>query len=236
MKSLLGLLGFTTILPVGARADIEAFARRSWLYPVGGWVTGGIAALLVFPLGGAPVAAALALGLVFLLSGCHHFDGLLDLGDGLMAHGSREARVRALTDRSIGAGAAAMGITVTLIAFASLLSLGPGIWSAIIAAEVCSRLAMAYLTAGGRPFHEGLHSFLHARSRRWFVIPATALALPLFLLPASPVRIGSMIIASAGVAAALCLLSGRLFGGVNGDVVGAGGEITRAAVLIIAAL
>jgi len=236
VKAVLGLLGFTTILPVGARADIEAFARRSWLYPMGGWVTGGVAALLVLPLGGTPVAAALALGLVFLLSGCHHFDGLLDLGDGLMAHGSREARVRALTDRSIGAGAMAMGTTVTLIAFASLLSLGPGIWTAIIGAEVCSRLAMAYLTAGGRPFHEGLQSFFHARARWWFVVPATVLAIPLFLLPVSPVRTGSMIIASAGVAAALCLLSSRLFGGVNGDVVGAGGEITRAAVLVIAAL
>jgi len=30
---------------------------------------------------------------------CHHFDGLLDLGDGLMAHGEREKRIKALTDR-----------------------------------------------------------------------------------------------------------------------------------------
>jgi len=236
VKSLFGCLGFTTILPVGERGDFEAFSRRSWLYPAGGWVTGGIAALLVYPFGGSPVAAALALAVVLLLSGGHHFDGLLDLGDGLMAHGSMADRVRALTDRTTGAGAVGMGIGVTLIAFAALVCVGPGIWAAIIAGEVCSRLTMAYVTVWGPPFHEGLHSYLHAGARSWFPLPATILALPLLSLPIPPVRIVSMIAASALVALFMCRLSCRLFGGVNGDVTGGAGEIARAVVLVIMAL
>ncbi len=66
------------------------------------------------------IAAAVAIAGLLLITGVHHFDGLLDLGDGLMAHGDREKRIRALTDRQVGAGGVAAGIAVTLLLFAGL--------------------------------------------------------------------------------------------------------------------
>ena len=103
MKSVLALLQFTTILPLGKPADFDAFAKHSWIYPLAGYVTGfisAIPAILAALLGfdNSLVIAALTIAVSIFISGGNHFDGLLDFGDGLMAHGSSEKRIRAMTD------------------------------------------------------------------------------------------------------------------------------------------
>lgn len=235
MRSVLALLQFCTSLPLGRPVEFEQFARRSYLYPLAGYVIGGIAAGIVSWIGSPAVGAAVALATVLVLSGCNHFDGLLDLGDGLMAHGSREKRIAAMTDRTTGAGAVAAGVVVTLIAFAGLLD-AANLPAAILTAEVCAKVAMSYLTTLGVPFREGIHSYLHGFARPWFLVPATLLALPLFLLPLPRMSIALALVAAAGIAAVMMLLARHLFGGINGDVVGAANEITRAGVLLLLAL
>jgi adenosylcobinamide-GDP ribazoletransferase len=230
LESVRALLQWTTVLPLGSPADFEAFARRSYLYPLAGYVTGGIAAIVAHAVSFPPVAAALAIAAVLFVSGCNHFDGLLDLGDGLMAHGSREVRIRALTDRQIGAGGVATGIVVTLVTFAGLLA-AESIPLAILAAEVGGKAAMGVLTVTGTPFHEGMHSYLHGFARRWFIIPTLLLCLPL-LLALPPAQVGATIAAVLLTVIVLQSAAGRLFGGVSGDVVGAAHEISRAAVII----
>jgi len=231
MSSLLSLLQFTTILPLGKPQDFDAFARRSWLYPVAGYVVGGIAAIPVLFIANQTVAAAVAVALVLLISGAHHFDGLLDLGDGLMAHGDREKRVRALTDRQVGAGGVAAGIVTTLLLAAGLQA-SASVAAAIIAGEVCAKFSMVFLTAYGEPFREGIHSYLHSFARPYFPVPALLLCLPLFLLPLAPVKVFGALVVMVLCPAILLLLARRLFGGVNGDIAGASNEITRAMVVI----
>jgi len=232
LKSLRALLQFTTILPLGETADFSWFARRSWLYPLAGYVTGGIAGLLVFWIGSPLLASGVAIAVLLLVTGANHFDGLLDLGDGLMAHGDREKRIRALTDRQTGAGGIAMATGITLIAFAALAG-SPVIWAAVIAAEVCAKFSMALLTAYGAPFREGMHSFLHREARPWFPAAAAILCLPLLLLPLSPGSLARAAAVMVIVPLILLSLARRAFGGVNGDVVGASNEITRALVLAV---
>lgn len=232
MKSIIALLQFTTILPLGKPVDFEYFARHSYLYPLAGYVTGGLAAAAVCLIPYPPIAAAVAIALVLLLSGCNHFDGLLDFGDGLMAHGSRERRIQALTDRQTGAGALALGLVVTLLSYAGLQAAGTQVWVVIIFAEVCAKLAMSYMTTLGKPFREGIHSYFHGYARPWFIICATVFVAPLLLLPLSvpacAAGFGVMILTTALMLA----LSYRLFDGVNGDLVGATHEITRACVIL----
>ena len=235
MKSVLALLQFCTSLPLGRPVEFEHFARRSYLYPIAGYVIGGIAAGIAWWIAPPAVGAAVALAVVLVLSGCNHFDGLLDFGDGLMAHGSREKRIAAMTDRTTGAGAVAAGIVVTLIAFAGLQSAAP-LWAAILTAEVSAKVAMSYLTTLGVPFREGIHSYLHGFAKPWFPVPATLLALPLFLLPVPRASIALALAVTLGIVALMMLLSRRLFGGVNGDVVGATNEITRAGIILLLAL
>jgi adenosylcobinamide-GDP ribazoletransferase len=235
MNAVIALLQFCTVLPLGKPAEFDAFARNSYLYPLAGWVIGMLAAIPAILIVQNAIAAAATIALVFILSGCNHLDGLLDFGDGLMAHGSREKRISAMTDRQIGTGGIAAAAIVILLAFSGLLSV-PSIPLAIIAAEVCAKATMAFLTVAGPPCKEGLHSYLHARTRPWFPVATAVLCLPLFLLPASITGTAAALLTTLVVVVAMRFLAMRLFGGVNGDVVGASSEITRALALIALAL
>jgi adenosylcobinamide-GDP ribazoletransferase len=154
-----------------------------------------------------------------------------DLGDGLMAHGDTEKRVRALTDRQIGAGGVAAGIVTTLLLFTGLQA-SASIAAAIIVAEVCAKFSMVFLTTYGEPFREGMHSYLHQYARPYFPVLAGLLCLPLFLLPLAPVKVFGALVVMVLCPAVLLLIARRLFGGVNGDVAGASNEITRALVVV----
>ena len=83
MKSIISLLQFTTILPLGKPEDFERFARRSYLYPLAGYVIAGLVALPVFFIENPGIAAAVSVAGLLILTGAHHFDGLLDLAQSL---------------------------------------------------------------------------------------------------------------------------------------------------------
>ncbi|HVP25640.1 MAG TPA: adenosylcobinamide-GDP ribazoletransferase [Methanomicrobiales archaeon] len=234
LEPVIALLQFETRLPLGKPADLSQFAGHPWLYPLAGYVVGGIAALASFFIRPPLLGAAVALAVVLLVTGFHHLDGLLDFGDGLMAHGSRQKRVAALTDRSIGAGGVGLGLTVTLLAFAALSSV-PSVWIAILAGEVLGRLGLAWITVTGRPFREGIHATLHQAARPVDGLIAPLLAVPLLLvLPSGALLIAGTV--TAFVVAGMVALGDHLFGGVNGDVAGATHEIVRALVILALAL
>ena len=236
IQAIRALLQFTTILPLGKTAPFEDFARNTWLYPLAGYIIGGIAGFILFFLPAPPlVGAVIAIGLVMLISGANHLDGLFDFGDGLMAHGSPDKRIHALTDRQIGTGALALGMLITILSIASLGSITFALTAAyaLIFAEVCGKWSMAFLTIFGKPFHEGLHATLHRQAKTWFLIPATLLLIPAFLLPFPIVTKISAGIGLILVPVCMKFIAYRLFGGVNGDVTGASGEICRSIMLTI---
>lgn len=247
MKSLIALLQFTTILPLGKPRDFDAFARHSWIYPIAGYVTGLIAAIpailaTIFGFTNSMVVAALTICISIMISGGNHFDGLLDFGDGLMAHGSKEKRIRAMTDRTTGAGALALGMVTLLITFAALSSIPVHIIPfAILVAEVCGKMIMGLSSALGKPFHDGIQQYIYGLSKRHFAIYTILLSAPLFLIafltPAfekvTCAFLGSAIAASVITFFCLLLLAKKLFGGVNGDVTGAGNELGKMVVLLV---
>ena len=54
---------------------------------------------------------------------------------------------------------------------------------------------MSFLTTYGKPFHEGIHSYLHQFAQPSFPFISFLLCLPLFLLPVAPIKIfGAMIV------------------------------------------
>jgi adenosylcobinamide-GDP ribazoletransferase len=152
-----------------------------------------------------------------------------------MAHGSREQRIRAMTDRTTGAGALALGMITMLVTFAALASLP--VWMiavTVLSAEVFGKMVMGLFSALGRPFHAGIQQYIYDVSKRRFAVYTVLLTLPLFLLPLRQVM-GAGFLAAVLVFLGLLTAAGRLFGGVNGDVTGAGNELTRMAVCLAAA-
>jgi len=235
MKSILSLLQFTTILPLGKTRDLEDFARRSYLYPLSGYIIGGLAAVPVLFIANPSIAAAGAIAFLMLLTGAHHFDGLVDFGDGLMALGSREKRIQALTDKHIGAGGVVLGISVTLLLFAGLQG-SQSLLVALIIGETGAKFSMAFLTSYGKPFRTGIHSYLNGHSRPYFPFIALLLCTPLVLLPLSPLKLTIAALLMIICPTILLIISERLFGGINGDIVGASNELCRACLIIALAI
>lgn len=235
MRSILSLLQFTTILPLGKPQDFDCFARHSWIYPVAGYVIALLVAVPVFFITNKVLAAAVATAGVLILSGAHHFDGLLDFGDGAMARGSPERRIHALTDKYIGAGGVAAGLITVLLLFAGFQSVSL-IIPALIIGEVCAKFSMVFLTAYGTPFKEGMHSYLHRFARPYFPFFSLVLCFPLIFLPVTPLQLVAAALVMIICPTILLLGSQKMFGGVNGDVVGAANEITRACVVVALAL
>jgi len=95
---------------------------------------------------------------------------------------------------------------------------------------------MAFLTAYGTPCKEGMHSYLHQYSQPAFPFIAALFCIPLIFLPVSPLKFAGAAMVTVACPVILLLVSRRLFGGVNGDVVGASNEITRACVIVALAL
>ena len=56
------------------------------------------------------VAGALVFALLLWMTGLHHTDGLLDFGDGVMAHGTPEHKIDVMHDQLTGAGGLSLGI------------------------------------------------------------------------------------------------------------------------------
>ena len=236
------LLSFFTVLPARA-ASLDDAARSVHLLPLVGLFTGAVGALLVmlaFVLP-ASVAAVLALGGVLLAAGFHHADGVLDVGDSLMARGDPARRRAVLKDARIGIGGLGALFVVyapAATALAALAGSAPLLAaSALLAAEISARSTMLLMLALGRPAEPGSSSapFVSALSGP-IRSPGIALALlaPLpFLLPTGIVTIPAALCSPLAALIGL-VVSRRAFGGIGGDSVGATGELTRTALLVLA--
>lgn len=234
MTALRGAVGFLTRVPLGHdEAAWDAFTRQPAVLPLVGYGLGAAVALpLALPLP-ATTAVALFLAWLYLLTGITHVDGLVDLGDALVVHGSPERRREVMTDTTVGVGG-----VLTLVVTLAALGLGalPVVgWSRllllVVVAEVGAKAAMATVVCLGEAAHEGLGSSLtdHAgRGSLALVLLATA---PAALLTVPSPAAGAALLAALAVAGIVCRVADRLLGGVSGDVLGATNELARVAAL-----
>lgn len=241
-----------TIIPANASGEeVEALSKRFWTIPLIGLFFGALAGGLFFSLSfflGAILSATIALLAVHLLNRFLHIDGLSDLGDGLLAGGSREKRVAAMKDSRSGVGGMAFLFFFELLAVASIAEAAgqpEAIWFfAPLAAEVLSRNAMVTAAASGEP-SEGLGGIFVRNTRQsaplWSALLSLAIILPIALALAPFTHWSalwtltvclSMALVSIIVGWAIARLAMKSFGMVNGDVLGATNEITRPIVLI----
>jgi adenosylcobinamide-GDP ribazoletransferase len=235
------LVSFFTVLPVRG-ASLEETAREIHLLPLIGLITGLPGAVLLLSAHFVPpgVAATLALGVVLLAAGLHHADGVLDVGDAIMVHGSPDRRREVLQDTRVGIGGLGALFLVyapTVGALAALCDTSPALAAlALLASEVAARSAMLLTLAFGESADPRSSSvpFVRALSgphRTPAVVAALLAPLP-FLLATSPLLAPLAMLAVPLVGLGALRISVAKFGGIGGDVVGATGEVSRAALLV----
>src|SRR3989337_2910668 len=154
LKEIKNLFSFLTTIPLSMDKDmLTDSAKAMFLFPLIGAFIGLLAGLFgwatsqVLP---DLVVGGLVLGLLLLITGLHHTDGLLDFGDGVMAHGSAERKIEIMHDQLTGAGGLSLGIMTFLVTAFSIAELDlpitvwgiPVIISGLVVAEVSAKLSM----------------------------------------------------------------------------------------------
>ena len=241
LRPVQSVLSFLTILPTGRAHDIRYVAGNMHLFPVAGIVIGAIVGAMAF--GISPYLHPLIVGLLVtgafvIITGVHHTDALADFADGLMAKGDKESKRKAMSDPAVGSA----GVAALVMYFAGMIVVfnvgsiqGYGILLAIITAEVIAKYLMVLLAHRGVSAWEGFSSpFTAAMKDKRKVLVASGIMLVTVWFAggyAGLIALG----ASLGIAAIMKYVSGKSFGGISGDVLGASNEVTRLASLLVLA-
>ena len=208
-------------------------------FPIVGAVLGGvigavwvIADWLWPPL----VAATVVVVADLVVTGMLHFDGLVDSGDGLLPHLTRERRLAVMAEPTAGAFGVAVGVSVLALRAAALATMQPsmlllaGLWCAsrtLMAATIThvpyarsegGGLATAFLTERVRPVAaEGVLSAI-VLAALW-----------------SPFAGALAVLVGLAFGLGVVRLAERRLGGFTGDVLGAAGRVTETMGLLAAA-
>ena len=255
LAALRDALGLFTILPVRAAPEIgrrEAARAVLWLPAAGALLAVPAAGvLLAVEAGGhsAPrrlLAAVLAIGVLALLTGGLHLDGLADTADGLGSRRPRDEALAIMRRSDVGPfGVAALLFTV-LVQITALATVNPG-WpgaGAVLLAAVTGRVAVVLATGPGAPAARpgGFGALVAAATTAWARVAAGAGVLVVaagtaaaVAGPAAALRAAVAVVAGLLAAALLRRIAVRRLGGMTGDVFGALIEVAAAtAVLALA--
>ena len=233
--------GFLTILPVLPRVEVApaTLAASFGWFPLVGFAIGAMLAaenLLLTPLFGDALAAALLTLTLIVLTGAVHLDALADTADALGARGDRRRALEIMRDSRIGTfGTAAIFffLALEIVALATMggtrraavLWLAPGLarW-----AMVAVGWRMDYLRAAGA----GTMLVGPGGDRNLAVASAIA---AIAALPILSWRVLLVCVVAVALGAILRAAYRRWLGGVTGDLLGAAGELVELAVLLVIA-
>jgi adenosylcobinamide-GDP ribazoletransferase len=237
------VLAFLTILPVGSRQgyDIRYVAANMYLFPVAGIIIGAIVggmALGISPFLHPLIVGLLVTGAFVIMTGVHHTDALADFADGLMTKGDKDSKRKAMRDPAVGSA----GVAALVMYFAGMIIVfnvgslqGYGVLAAIITAEVIAKYLMVFLAHRSSSAWEGFSSpFTAAMKQRRKIAAASAIMITTVWFSASFAGLAALGVSFA-VAMLLNYVSGRSFGGISGDVLGATNEVARLTSLLVLA-
>lgn len=236
MAPLIAAFQFLTIMPTIIRRMFtpQEMGRAVGWFPLVGLILGALlyglnrASSLIFP---TPVVTVLVLAAWLLLTRGLHFDGFLDICDGLFGGFTPERRLEIMRDSRVGAFGVAGGGLLLLIKYTAIISL-PHL-SGLLIAPVLGRWVLT-LAVFAYPYARDIGLGRDMKDNlRWLQV---ALATAIALLSAWLISgwLGALAIALAGVV--LVLGAGfitRRIPGLTGDSYGALCELTEVAVLLL---
>jgi len=245
LRELKNLFAFLTVLPL--RMDENCLvdsARFMFAFPLVGAFVGLLAGLfgwvISFFLPGL-VVGGLVLGMLLLLTGLHHADGLLDFGDGVMAQGTSERKIEIMHDKLTGAGGLSLGIMTFLVTALALGELKTDvIVQSVVVIEVAAKLSMVVVAWAGKSVHQGMNTpFLEAMHGSKGTARLVAALAVSFVVAVPLLWMTGVAALLVGIITGLVMvgISHMHFKGVTGDVFGATNELARlVAVVALVAL
>lgn len=237
-------LAFLTRLPAG-RVDCTArdIGHSARWFPLVGALLGAIyaaVASLLTPLCPPLVTAVLIVSLDALLTGAMHFDGLADTADGFGGGHTRDDVLRIMRDHAIGSyGACALMLAIALkVAAIGALIGTPAAIPALLLAPAQGRWSAVFssaLAAYARPTTDDTSKSAGAPTR--FIgygelVIATAILLPV-ALSLQPWRGAVAMLFGVVAIGAWTRRCRHKIGGVTGDTLGAGIELSECIVLAL---
>jgi len=238
IKSIFGLISFSTILPINIHTSIKEMALFTWIWPMIGALIGiivGTFGFLLVDLIHLPIfiAAALIYSFSIWFTGFHHLDGLVDFGDGMMVHGSPEKKIDVMRDKRIGTGGIAYLLMVGLITFAAIGS-APSfvIFYIILVSEMAAKMGIVTCATFSEPFPDGTgRSFIESMNKKLLLLSFIITSTVGFLVFNAIGIIGITMGLLAGIL--IALIAKKKFKWATGDVLGTSNEIARMLALVI---
>jgi adenosylcobinamide-GDP ribazoletransferase len=243
---MLAAVSFLTRVPVAHGLSLSAkdIGKSARWFPLVGALIGCVYVIVlrvfspVFP---APVVAVFVLIAEALLTGALHLDGLADMADGFGGGRTREDVLRIMRDHAIGAYGAMALILLVVLKMASIAALidRHRADACLVVAPALARWSGVFLNnllpyARGSE-QEGVRSggAVCKFVGRTELFVATVTALPLTFILAGWPGIASWV-AAISVSLLMARLCRSTIGGITGDTLGAGAELSEVAVLLVA--
>ena len=242
LRSIGGLLTFSTILPLNIYTTIDEMAKMTWFWPIINGIVGLLAAIIAFILArfihfDALLIATIVYGFLLIINGFNHFDGLMDFGDGIMVHGSPEKKLSIMKDPMTGVGGISTGFivgTITIAAYTSLISYAYAInlnfLLLIIVAEISAKIGLTTCCISSESSDEGIGKyFINYMNLKNYVLGLIICFIISVALSLGPgIHIGLLgIIGGAFGGALSALIAKRHLKIANGDILGASNELGR---------
>ena len=241
IRSILGLLTFSTILPIKVYTSIEYMTKLTWCWPFLHLFIGIFAAIcgyisLEYLHLNSFFTAAIVYAFLMLITGYNHLDGVMDMADGVMVHGEPERKIKIMKDPSVGAGGVATLFLVASLTIAGIYNiLDYNFLVGIVICEMAAKTSLITTALLSIPLTPGIGSyFIRETNIANFFVSTMIVACIAGLLGG---MVGIVGVAGAVVSGIIiALIARRNFGLANGDVLGMSNEVGRLFALLFMAI
>lgn len=237
IKSLLGLLTFSTILPINVFTSIEYMTKLTWCWPFLHIFVGILAAIcgyvsLEFLHLNSFFTAVIVYAFLMIITGYNHLDGVMDMADGVMVHGEPEKKIMVMKDSSVGAGGVATLFLVASLTIAGLYNiLDYHFIMGIIICEMCAKTSLLTTALLSKPLTPGIGSYFILETNAPNYLASTAIVAVIACLLGNLVGLAGVLGAIvSGVI--IAVIAKRNFVLANGDVLGMSNEVGRLLALL----
>jgi adenosylcobinamide-GDP ribazoletransferase len=241
IKSILGLLTFSTILPINVFTSIEYMTKLTWFWPFLHLLIGVLAAIcgyvsLEFLHLNSFFTAAIVYAFLMIITGYNHLDGVMDMADGVMVHGDFEKKIRVMKDSSVGAGGMATLFVVASLTVAGIYNiLDYHFIVGIIICEMTAKTSLLTTALMSRPLVPGIGSYFIKETNPANYFASTVIVALIAYLIGGFVGIAGVIGAMvSGIV--IATIARRNFIVANCDVLGMSNEVGRLLSLLFMAV